>query len=321
MGRLAGSVLIPVRCVPAFDLGPYGAHLEDVDGMERRTFPRSPLEALSERIAQEGLPPDAMPSHWERLGDVVVLVLPVPAKPHAAAIGTIFGEVLGARTVVEDVAGIKGLFRRPSVRVLWGHGTETVHKEGGAQYELDVAKVMFSSGNVAERLSLARRIPDGAVVVDLFAGIGYFSIPIAVHARPAAVYACEINPVAYHYLLATIRRNRVGSVVPRLGDCRSTAPAGVADWVVMGHFDGGKYFDVAFRAVRREGTIVYHALTAVEQYPVEPLEQVRDASRTFGVEILGTQHRRIKSYAPGIVHAVVEASVRVPPKGLSGEPS
>ncbi len=318
MAKRDGVVLIPIRSEPPEDLSQYDAHLADVDGLAPRPRPRNPREELRSRVGDAGIPPDLAPSRWERLGDVLIVRLPPRARRHRKAIGQICGETLGVRTVLEDVSGIHGPMRQPDVRVLWGDGTETIHVEDGVRYKLDVARVMFSSGNLAERTSIARRIPPGAVVADLFAGIGYFTLPIAVRARPKTIYACELNPVSFGYLLENLRLNRVSTVIPRLGDCRRTAPRGVADWVLLGHFDAPAYLDVAFQCLRNEGTVVYHTLGPRRNWRNGPLAPLGASARDAGVRILRTQTRAVKSYAPGIIHAVVEARVAPPPKGLSG---
>ena len=248
------------------------------------------------------------------LGDVVVLRLSEPAREYGAAIGTAFAEILDARTVVEDLSGIHGVLRTPEVRILWGRGMEVVHTEGGVRYQFDVAKIMFSSGNLPERTSIPSKIADGAVVVDLFAGIGYFTLPIAVHARPGRVYACELNPVAFHYLAENVRLNRAANVVPLFGDCRTTAPRGVADVVLMGHFTASEYLDVAFDALRGAGLLIYHELCPREQFPEVPIAHVTQGARRPWYDIESIQSRILKSYAPGIVHAVLEAHVRRRPR-------
>jgi tRNA wybutosine-synthesizing protein 2 len=314
MGKRDGEVLIPVCGDPAADLGRYGARIEDRDGLEPRPRARDPRAELQERLKRYGVPDGVAPSKWERFGDVVVLRLSEAAQEYRAAIGSAFAETLDAQTVVEDISGIHGVLRTPQVQVLWGRGMEVVHREGGVRYLFDVAKIMFSSGNLPERTSIASKIRDGAVVVDLFAGIGYFTLPIAVHAHPDRIYACELNPVAFHYLIENLRLNRVVNAVPLAGDCRDTAPRGVADAVILGHFSAKDYLDVALDALRGSGLLVYHELCAKEQFPQVPLAHVTEAARSRWYDVESVQSRILKSYAPGIVHAVLEVRVKRRPR-------
>lgn len=264
------------------------------------------------------VPLELAPTKWERFEDVVVVRLSEAAREYREAIGTAFAEVLGARCVVEDRSGVHGVLRTPDVDVIWGRGMEVTHREGGVRYMFDVAKVMFSSGNLPERVAIPSKIPDGSVVVDLFAGIGYFALPIAVHAHADLIYACELNPVAYHYLLENLRLNHAANVVPLLGDCRETAPEGVADVVLMGHFDAARYLEVAFRCLRGKGLVVYHELCPKEQFPKTPVAHVTEAARERWYDVESVTSRVVKSYAPGIVHSVVEAHVVRRPKAKPG---
>jgi tRNA wybutosine-synthesizing protein 2 len=314
MAKRGGEVLIPVTRAPPSDGLPDAAHVEDVDGLIPRPRPRDPSAELLERLRRYRVPPGLAPAKWERFEDVVVVRLSEAAREYREAIGTAFAETLGARCVVEDLSGIHGTLRTPEVRVIWGRGMEVVHLEGGVRYMFDVAKIMFSSGNLPERTTIATKVPDGFVVVDLFAGIGYFSLPIAVHARAERIYACELNPIAYHYLVENIRLNHVSNLLPLLGDCRDTAPRGVADVVVMGHFDAAGYLDVAFRSLRGAGHMVYHELCPKEQFPQTPVAHVTDAARSHWYDVESVHSRVVKSYAPGIVHAIVEARVRRRPR-------
>jgi len=282
-------------------------------------MPRDPHKLLRERLDAAGIDPEGAPRRWRRIGDVVVVRVPPPGRKQAHTIGEIYGRVLGARTVVEDLSGVHGPLRTPDVRVLWGNGTETVHVEAGVRYALDVARVMFSPGNIAERVGIASRVPPGAVVVDLFAGIGYFALPIALFSGAKTVHACELNPVAFRFLLENVRINRATNVIPLEGDCAEVAPVGVADWVIMGHFDAQEYLDVAFRCLRRSGTIVYHELCPKEQYPDGLTQRLSTSARTHWMRVTSIRTRIVKSYAPGIVHATAEVSVTPDPRGRATE--
>ncbi len=225
-------------------------------------------------------------------------------------LASLYAGVLGAKTVVEDVGGVEGPWRLPKVRRLWGDGTETVHIEDGVRFKLDVAQVMFSSGNLPERIRMARLPRAGEVVVDLFAGIGYFSVPMAVHSEAARIVACEPNPVALRYLEDNIRINRVTSVEPCLGDCRDVAPSGIADRVVMGHFEAPTFLDVAFRAAKGRATIHLHGLIGPRQ-PASAFEGgFEREARRCGFEVASRNLRRLKSYGPKTWHAVLDADVQ-----------
>ncbi len=314
MAKRGGNVLIPVTADPPRALLGGGLHLEDADGLAARTAARDPRRELEARLRRYRVPRELAPTKWERLGDVIVVRLPEAARDYGDRIGFAFAETFDVRAVVEDLSGVHGVFRTPEVRILWGRGLEVEHLEGSVRYRFDVAKIMFSSGNLPERTSIAGKVRDGDVVVDLFAGIGYFSLPIALYAHPARVYACELNPVAFYYLEENVRRNRAAGVLPLLGDCRATAPRGVADVVIMGHFSAADYLDVAFECLRGSGLVLYHELCPKEQFPQAPVARLTEGARKRWFDVESVHSRIVKSYAPGIVHAILEARVRRRPR-------
>jgi hypothetical protein len=82
-------------------------------------------------------------------------------------------------------------------------------KENGLSYFLDCTRLMFSSGNVTEKARMARMNAKGETVVDLFAGIGYFTIPLLVHAGAAFVHACDWNADAIACLRLNLAANGI----------------------------------------------------------------------------------------------------------------
>jgi tRNA wybutosine-synthesizing protein 2 len=319
IAKRGDEVLIPVTAKASVDLERFGARYEGRPKLASRLRPPDPRRDIEERLRARGVPAEFAPHRWERIGDVLVIRVSAAARPHAETIARVCGEALRVRTVAEDRSGIHGPMRTPDIRVLWGDDTETVHVEGGVRYALDVGRIMFSSGNLAERLGLPARIRPGSVVVDLFAGIGYFALPIALRSRARLVYACEVNPVAFHYLTTNIRSNRATNVVPRLGNCRKVAPRAVADWVLMGHFDAREYLDVAFDSLQGRGTIVYHELCPKEQYPDAMTRRLAAAARSRWMNVVSIRTRIVKSYAPGILHASAELDVTPQTRGRATE--
>ncbi|UCC92981.1 MAG: class I SAM-dependent methyltransferase family protein [Thermoplasmata archaeon] len=288
----------------------------DVEDLAPRERLRTPLERVARDAREAGWTDEeveALPDRWERLGRLVLLRVPRALEPKEEEMAGLYARVLRVDAVLAEEGPVTGIERRPTVRPIWGEGTVTVHREHGVEYEFDAARQMFSKGNVGERLRMGRTVRDGEVVVDMFAGIGYFSLPMAVMGSPAAVHAVEIDEEAHRWLERNVTRNGVEDVVrPRLGDCRDVAPRGVADRVVMGYVGGTEEFlDVAMEVLGTGGGVVHlHEKYGIEEVPDRPLEAVRGAAGAAGREARLLSWREVKSYAPAIVHAVVDVDVQ-----------
>ncbi|MQL85848.1 hypothetical protein Taro_018369, partial [Colocasia esculenta] len=115
--------------------------------------------------------------------------------------------------------------RDSTLEILVGEDGWVTHHENGILYSFDASKCMFSSGNFSEKLRIARLDCKDEVIVDLFAGIGYFVLPFLVRARARFVYACEWNPHALEALRHNLKINLVADRCHVLeGDSRMTAP-------------------------------------------------------------------------------------------------
>jgi len=204
---------------------------------------------------------------------------------------------------------INGPKREPDVEIVIGDDTETIHRENHCFFKLDVARVMWSKGNTTERQRIGKIVKDGETVVDMFAGIGYFSIPMAVHSEPEKIYSIEINPISYGYLKENIVLNKVERVIkPIFGDCREVAPKGVADRVLMGYIGNThEFLDTAMEIVKPGGIIHYHESVPEILKFERPLQRIVDAAKSREVEIL--KKRIIKKYSPGVYHVVIDAKI------------
>lgn len=318
--RSGEEVVIPVRDHPSLRewadrLG--GRLVEDEDAP-----PRDPRRAPHEQVVarlQEALPAPLArlaPAKWEQHGDVLVLRLPDELLPHGETVARAFADVLGLKAVLHDAAGVSGELREMRARLLLGTDPVATHVENGVRYRFDASRVMFSSGNLHERMRVASLPVRGESVVDMFAGIGYFTLPLAVHARPARIHALEKNPVSHRHLVENVRLNGVEDVVePWLGDNRDFQPEGVAHRVLMGYFPGTQAFlPKALRLLRPEGGILhYHNTAHAQRWTEELTRQVFDAAmdRGWAAEVL--EARVVKTHSPGVVHAVM--AVKVEPAG------
>ncbi|MFX1564164.1 MAG: class I SAM-dependent methyltransferase family protein, partial [Promethearchaeota archaeon] len=212
--------------------------MPDRSHSKRETFHQFLCHQLENRI-----PPNLLPRRLRVLGHTAILWLNPQALPFKEMIGqTVLKFDTKIRSVLLRTAAISGPFRQPAMELIAGSSdTETSFRENRCTFYLDPMKVMFSLGNKAERIRISK-LGRNEFVVDMFAGIGQFSIPMAVHARPRVLHAIEWNPDAFHYLQQNIQENRVSDIVKaHFGDTGVLAPQvanGQADRVLMGLIQG-----------------------------------------------------------------------------------
>lgn len=229
---------------------------------------------------------------YYRVGDIAVLHGKEPTRSEIDAIAG-FCHPRG----ILWIKSVQDVTRTPETKIVWGCGGEVCHREAGFSYILDPEKVMFSMGNREEKARIARMVrnqPRPERIADMFAGIGYFSIPLA--GTGADVHAMEINPVAFGYLVRTIEVNGLsGRITPSFGDSRCLL-SGTYDRIVMGHFDSVTMLPDALRHAE-PGTVIHlHSIG-----PVDEQIQTNVACAGFSATI---HVHKVKKYRPHAWHVV-----------------
>jgi tRNA wybutosine-synthesizing protein 2 len=303
------DVLIPLTGRPnAALLAKHDAKLIDFSFRDR-SWRVDPVEKIRSIC---GIPEDlkaSLPDKWEQFGDVAVIRLEHSLDDYEREVAEAYAEVLALKAVIRDTGGVAGELREPVTRVLLGKDTVTTHLENGIRYRFDASKIMFSSGNVEERLRMADIPCKGETVVDMFAGIGYFSLPLAVYQKPKRIVACELNPVAHSFLVENVSLNGVSEQVePVLGDNRDLGGSRIADRVIMGYVKKThEFLPTALRLLKSGGILHYHETCPNELLPTRPIQRLVSAAKGHRVEIV--RFKEIKSYAPGVTHVVVDARI------------
>jgi len=239
---------------------------------------------------------------YKKIGDILIL--------DSSYTGNDFGELSLKHNVktIMKIDHIQGTKREPVYKILYGGETETVNKENGCLFKLDLSKVMWSKGNNNERLRIAKLVEDGERVIDMFAGIGYFSIPIGVHANACEVISIEINPNSYHFLCENIKLNKLDNITPILGDCKDITPNYNADRIIMGYVKTTHhYLKVAIDSLNEGGILHYHETVPEKLMNTRPIERIMSEADGREVELL--KINKIKKYAPGVEHVVVDARI------------
>lgn len=261
------------------------------------------------RNALSDIPEDVLnelPTKWEFVGDIAILKGNVP-DDLKERIGMVYAKELEMKTICLD-RGVSGEFRRPDMEVLFGEDTISTRIENGIRYEMDVTKVMYSSGNTDERERMRHIDCAGETVVDMFAGIGYFTLPLAKFSRPSRILACEKNPESYEFLVRNVRTNGVADIVePMLGDNRDIPGTAFADRILMGYVQStSEFIDKAMSMLKDGGIIHYHDTFYVNEYEDRINKIFSNACDDF--EILGI--REVKSFAPSVSHYVADVLIK-----------
>ncbi|KAJ8761812.1 hypothetical protein K2173_004661 [Erythroxylum novogranatense] len=313
-------------CLMAFKLlKECGATILADEGIQIRKTAKSPLQIMKEAVASliehKGLPVDLLeqlPTRWEQLGDIVVLPVTSFKDPAWNAIGkelwSIIARSLNARRLARQGRIAQTGTRDSNLEILFGYDGWVDHRENGILYSFDATKCMFSWGNLSEKLRMSRLKCEDQVIVDLFAGIGYFVLPFLVRAKAKLVYACEWNPYAVEALKRNLQKNFVSDrCIVIEGDNRLTAPKGVADRVCLGLLPSSEASWVtAVRALRDDGGMLHVHGNVKDSEEVSwsqhVLRSIDEIAKLEGHcwEISIEHVERVKWYAPHIRHLVAD---------------
>ena len=234
----------------------------------------------------------------ERLGDIVILDEDDDERAREIAEAVMASDV-PCETVLNRASPIEGELRVRRWDVLAGDGTETVHREYGHAFALDVAEVYFSPRLATERHRVIEQVAAGESVVDMFAGVGPYAIPMAT--RGADVVACDLNEAAIAYLRENAERNGVADRVTAIaGDVRDlpSSHADTADRLVMNlPHSADEFLETAVRLAGDDCVIHYYDI----QHEADPFgpgaRAIREAAGDEYAVSVETE-RVVRSYAP-----------------------
>ncbi|CAN0050772.1 unnamed protein product [Ectocarpus fasciculatus] len=199
-----------------------------------------------------------------------------------------------------------------------------VVSENNISFGFDITRVMFCSGNNTERMRMGRVQAENQVVVDLYSGIGYYTMPFLVHTKAAIVHAFEwnINSVAsliVNLSMAGVSKDRC---VLHYGDNNlavfekwATELTDVADRVSLGLLPcsrGG--WEAAVRVLRRKGGVLHvHYNVNTVDIPGWVVDMCATFTQLFAeggkpMKLECTHVEKVKTYAPRVHHIVADVT-------------
>jgi tRNA (guanine37-N1)-methyltransferase len=246
----------------------------------RKIIYKHPIEAAKETIPASLI--DVFPKSIDYVGDIAIVKLPSDLEEFRKQVGeAILQANTSIRLVLAKKGAVKNEYRLRDYEIIGGKGsTETIHHEYGCRYQLDLSKVFFSPrlsyehNRIASNFNTFRK----ETVIDMFAGIGPFSILIAKKNRLAKIYAIDINPDAISYLKKNIVGNRViDQIIPILGDVKKIVKDRLenkADRAIMNLPElSYEYIVTAINSIKSSGGIVHYYGFIEGDNPIENMRK------------------------------------------------
>ncbi|MHC3437669.1 class I SAM-dependent methyltransferase [Natrialbaceae archaeon A-gly3] len=243
---------------------------------------------------------------FERLGEIALLEEDDEELTREIAEAIVESD-LPLETVLNKASKIKGETRVRDWEVLAGEGTETIHREYGCEFSLDLAEVYFSPRLATERHRVTEQVEEGERAFDMFAGVGPFVIPFA--KRGAECVGVDLNESAIEYLRKNAERNGVADRVTAIAaDVREVASdyEGWADRIVMNLPHSADEFLESAVEIAGEDCVIHYYDIQHEDDPYGPGERaIRNAAEPI-YEVTVENRRTVRSYAPHEVNVCLD---------------
>ncbi|KGK97779.1 tRNA methyltransferase [Methanococcoides methylutens] len=246
---------------------------------------------------------------YEVVGDIALIEADEPeAQRIADALLKVHKNV---QTVLGAVSAVEGEFRTRRFKVLAGEErTETVHKDHGFKYKVDLERAYFTPRLSTERQRIVSQISEDDVVLDMFAGVGPYSIPIAKKCKK--VIAMDKNPDAIHFLKENVELNSIENIEVFEGDANEIALnyKGIADHVIMNlPHSADAFLDAAIYVTSPQGIIHYYGMTHEDDLYESSIGLIEAAAKKVGRSVEVVECRTVRSYAPHQYNVCIEVRI------------
>jgi len=223
----------------------------------------NPLESIKLKVSPDLH--DKLPNKWKKIGDIITIDFKDINEDMKKKVAKIYAKELKVKTVIQK-SSVSGELRKPDhIDLLYGNETNTEISEYGIKYKLDLAEIMWSPGNTGWRSALAgpEKVSDfysfkeAKVIIDYFAGIGYFAIQMAKGYPKSKVIAVDKNPKSIEYLTINCIENGIENIEIINDDCRNIDSK--ADVIHLGYIGNTiDFLEHTHKNLNKNGTAIFH---------------------------------------------------------------
>jgi tRNA (guanine37-N1)-methyltransferase len=255
---------------------------------------------------------DFSPS-YEVIGDIALLEENLDHQKASRIANFLIQTQPNIKTVLKPITPVTGEFRLRKFEITAGEPkTETIHREYGCRYKVDLAKAYFTPRLSTERSRILSWIKEGDTIIDMFAGVGPYSILLAKSKKPSNVIAIDKNPDAVYYLKENITLNSAKNIEAIEGDSREEAKkfANTADHVIMNlPHSSHEFIDSAILLTKPGGIIHYYGIAHEDDLFESYIKLISVAAEVTGRHVNILEKRVVRSYAPHQYNICIEVKI------------
>jgi tRNA (guanine37-N1)-methyltransferase len=270
-------------------------------------------EALSAVLDKSEI--ELLSSSFDVVGAIAIIKIPDELSSKQSLIaGQILRTMRNVRTVLKQSSDVQGEFRTRDLDFVSGEEKyETIYKESGCLFKVNLKEVYFSPRLSTERERIASLVNNGEHILNMFAGIGTFSIIIA-KVKDCVVESVDKNPKALEFARESLKLNRrlKGKVNPILADAAEYAKSHkeTFDRVIMPLPEQSKEFlEVAFECAKNLGTIHYYVHVPEKEFQEEDWILAHFKSLNLRKKYEITNWKKVREVGPRYIQAVADLKV------------
>ena len=254
-------------------------------------------------------------SAFDQIGDIIIVRIPDSLVSKKQIIGkTLLEQVSTANSIFYQSSPVEGDYRTRKLEVIAGEDkTQTEYKENGCRFIVDVEKAFFSPRLSTERERIAGLVKDGEVIINMFGGVGMFSL-LAAKDTACTVYNIDLNPVAAQLCKENAQINKLkGEVISLNGDATKVIDeqlSGKPDRVLMLLPErSDEFLDSALNGLKNKGIIHYYSHMHADKKQDAPKlseEHFMSVNKT-NAEIITS--RNVRPVGPRFYQTVVDVKI------------
>lgn len=246
-----------------------------------------------------------LPKSYDIIGNIILIKLPDIILNYKREIGESLLKTNKNIKTVCLIQPVSGELRTRNIKVIAGdNSTETIHRESGVSFNLNIKRVYFSPRLAMERKRVANQVEQNEIIVDMFAGIAPFSVIIAKYANPKRIYTIDKNEHAIKYAKENIKKNKVLDKIELIqADVINIKHIlkneGIkANRVIMNlPFSSYIFFPYALSIIANTSVIHYYDILKEEKIQ-ERINELKTVAEKNRITLTKLDIKKIKTYAP-----------------------